>query len=165
MNAWILTITLISVLGYFIKILLPDGKNKQSVLFAVSLLSILIIITPLSKIKDKDFNFNIDYQTQIELDEAFINYSEKCRKKYYLDIANTCLNKYLSINSANFIFDDTISGNPLKKIEIYFSDIVIKNNNEHINISLIIKESLSEQFSIDKESIIIYGVSDWKIKR
>ena len=59
-----------------------------------------------------------------------------------------------------FIFDDSISGNPLKKIEINFTDIVIKSNNEHINIPLIIKEILSEQFSISKESVIIYGSSD-----
>ena len=160
MYTWILTITLVSVMGYFIKILLPDGKNKQSVLFAVSLLSILVIITPLSKITEHDFELNFDFDSQIQLDETYLEYSKSCREKYYLTMANTTLNAYLNLKNANFIFDDSISGNPLTKIEIYFKDIVIKNNNEHINISLIIKESLSEQFSIDKESIIIYGVSD-----
>ena len=163
MNGWILTITLISVMGYFIKILLPDGKNKQSVLFAVSLLSILVIITPLSKINEQDFSFNFNYESKIELDETFLEYTEKCREKYYLAIANTNLNDYLSLKSAKFIFDDSVSGNPLKKIEIYFSDIVIKNNNEHINISLLIKERLSEQFTIKKECVLIYGINDWKI--
>ncbi len=158
MNTWIITITLVSVMGYLIKILLPDGKNKQSVLFAVSLLSILVIITPLTKISINDFEFDFNYDAQIQIDEAYLEYTQSCREKYYLTIANTKLSEYLSLKSAKFVFDDTISGNPLKKIQISFSDIVIKNNNEHINIPLIIKELLSEQFSINKECVIINGL-------
>ena len=165
MYSWILNVVLVSVTGYLIKILLPDGKNKQSVIFAISLLSIIATISPLTKISKQDFNFDLDYYNEIQVDQTFLQYSENCREKYYLTIANTKLKEYLTINQANFIFDDTVSGNPLKKIEISLLDIVIKNNNQHINIPLIIKELLSEQFSISKESVIINDIDAWKNKR
>ena len=155
MNNWIITVILISVFGYFTKVLLPEGKNKNLVIFAISMVSIIAIISPLLKLTTNDFELNFDFGLEVYIDEAFLEYSENCREKYYLTIANTSLKEYLTINNADFVFDDKASGNPLKKIIINFNDIVINQNNEHINISLIIKERLSEQFALDKESIII----------
>lgn len=160
MNDWIISVICVSAISIIIKLILPDGRSKNTVTFIISLIGILAIISPITKIDFNNVNLNFDFQNEIEVDKTFIEYVEDCRENYYLTMANTKLSEYLTINKANFVFDDSQSGNPLKKIEINFDDLVIKNNNEHINISSIIKESLSQQFIISKECIIIYGEND-----
>ena len=158
MKNWLISLISVTILGYFIKILLPEGKNKNLVLFVISVLCIVTIITPILNFSNSDFQLNLNFENGINIDTSFLEYTESCREKYYLTLSNTKLKNYLTINRANFIFDSNLSGNPLKKIEINFSDIVINQNNEHINISLIIKENLSELFSISKECVIINGL-------
>ena len=162
MNEWLYSIFLISLLGYVIKIILPNGKTNQLLIFLFSITAICSIIPPIKQVFNHEYNFNLQYQ-EFALNEEYIKSYSKYRQNYYLASANAKLAYYgIELKEAKFEFDDNINGKPLKKIKINFSDLVIIGDNKHINITSITKNVLSDLFLIDKEYIEINDYVDWK---
>lgn len=157
MKEWIFTLFAVSIVGYVAKILLPNGKTKNYLVFILSIVSVCALIFPIGTFSNYDdyiFSFE-EVNAEIIIDE---NYLKEYRQNYYFTIANSQLKKNgIEIKKIDFIFEDDKYENSLKKIKIFYGDIVMNENNQHINISSITKNLLSNLFNIDEGEIEIYG--------
>lgn len=160
MNNWLFSIFLIALLSYIVKIILPSGKTKLFLIFLFSISTICAIIQPIKEVFNQNYNFELP-NTEFSLSQDYINSFWEYREKYYLASANAKLSQYgIEAKEAIFVFDDNISGKPLKKIKINYDNIVIIGDNKHINITSITKKTLSDLFLIEEDSIEINGYLD-----
>ena len=155
MKEWIAGLFFVTFLSYIFKMLVPNGKTSSFIAFITSIITVYYIALPIKKIvnTDTDFNYDItiDYDSSY-YDEFFDNY----RENYYFTMCKSKLKQHgIVIKKARFIFDDKISGNPLKKIEIYSDDLVINEENVHINIALVTVKTLCEFFNLAEECVVI----------
>ncbi len=161
MKEWIGIILILSIIGYFSKTFLPNKKTYKYLNFLLAIISVLYLISPIENFINRlngDVNLEIGNTGLFQEDEN-IEILQNFRYDYYLSTANSVLkNDNLKIKKAEFVFDDKISGNPLKKIKINYADIVINQESEHINIPLIIKSKLSQAFMLEKEVVEINGI-------
>ncbi len=161
MKEWIGIILILSIISYFSKTFLPNKKTYKYLNFLLAIISIVYLINPIESFisgLNGEVNFELG-NTDLFQEDDNIEVLQNFRYDYYLSTANSVLQSdNLKIKKAEFVFDDKISGNPLKKIKINYVDIVINQESEHINISLIIKSKLSQAFMLEKEFIEINGI-------
>lgn len=155
MSEWLLTVAGIAIISFLIKIIMPDGVTRNLVSFILSAICVLAIVNPLSSYLNKGNDYF--YDLTFELDEDYLRFATECKKDYYLTISKSTLKKRgIDLNYAEFLFSDENDIQTLKKIYIKTSDLVIIENDEHINITYITKNTLAELFSINLEQIEIY---------
>lgn len=152
MKNWILSVVAVAFFSYIAKILMPNGKTKKILTFILSAIAVLVIASPLVKIKD------MTEVPTVDIDYEYEEFDEKCRQDFYLSMAKSKLKMInISLQSADFEFNDKNGEKTLKKINIYFDDLVIIGDNRHINISSETKKALADLFSLPEEDIIISG--------
>ncbi|MBQ7408413.1 MAG: hypothetical protein IJW13_03980 [Clostridia bacterium] len=152
MNDWIKSITFITIIGYVAYLLIPSGKTKKILTFVLSAALLLSLIMPLSNtIKNLE-----NYEYYFEVEQNYANFFKNCKFDYYLTVAKSKLKlKGIQLKNANFSFNDNNGQYTLEKIIINLNDLGIIEGYEHINIPLVVTQTLSELFSINAECIIL----------
>lgn len=156
MKEWLIALFIVSLVAFVAKLLLPTKKTHSFLAFLLSVVSLIYILIPTLDLISGEVEF-----VSLKFDGVTSEYStqnfDNLRCNYYLSIANQALKESeITINDAQFIFDDAICGKPLKKVKIYYENLVINNQLAHINISLVLKVKLSKIFNIAEENVIIY---------
>lgn len=157
MNNFLISIVVISILTFIIKILLPLGNTNKVVLLILSCATALMVVMPLKNLISNDENTVFMQEFDIQLDEKYISFSNECRGNYYLSLAKIQLSSIgVKLNNAEFVFEQNNDKSILKKIIIKKSDLVIIENQAHINISYEVQNVLAKLFSITCEDVFIY---------
>ena len=144
-----MTIVLISV----VQLALPKGKTSETATKILSIVLIFCFLKPLGT-----FSFNHADREKINSGAesgvaAFGEYVDENLKKYY----ETCFFETLKAN--DLICERVnveICDKKLIKTEIYLSNLVIAENNEHININ-VITDYVAEKLGIDRGCLTVYG--------
>lgn len=75
MTAWIISIVGVVVLGVLVDVMLPEGSTAKYIKGVFGLIALAVMIAPLPKLFNKDFNFESlisDNTAQIQTDNNFI---------------------------------------------------------------------------------------------
>ncbi|MEG2561243.1 MAG: stage III sporulation protein AF [Clostridia bacterium] len=96
MSAWILSIVGIITLGVLVDIILPDGETNKYIKGIFSMIVIFMIIAPLPKMMNSDFDFGnfVDIQTVKEDENAVQAFNKK-----RMDIEQVKLLQFLEENN------------------------------------------------------------------
>lgn len=73
MNAWLLSIVGVVALGVLLEILLADGETAKYIKGVFALAVVLVLVAPLPKFLNKDFDIGEFFGTEITTQTTFIN--------------------------------------------------------------------------------------------
>lgn len=153
MKTYLITILVTIVLISVVQLVLPKGKTSETATKILSFVLIFCFLKPLGTFslnlveRDK-LNSEVDKNVAaIEkyVDENLGKYYEKC-------FFDTLKENDLICEKVNV----EICDKKLIKTEIYLSNLVIAENNEHININ-VITDYVAEKLGIDRGCLTVYG--------
>lgn len=153
MKTYLITILVTIVLISVVQLALPKGKTSETATKVLSFVLIFCFLKPLGTFslnlveRDK-LNSEVDKNVAaIEkyVDENLGKYYEKC-------FFDTLKENDLICEKVNV----EICDKKLIKTEIYLSNLVIAENNEHININ-VITDYVAEKLGIDRGCLTVYG--------
>ncbi len=153
MKAYLITILVTIVLISVVQLALPKGKTSETATKTLSIVMIFCFLKPLGafslNIADRD-KINSEAESEVA---AFGKYVDENLKKYY----ETCFFETLKANDliCDRIYVE-ICDKKIIKTEIYLSNLVIAENNEHININ-VITDYVAEKLGIDRGCLTVYG--------
>ena len=163
-SSWILSIAGVVVLSILLDLFLPEGKLNSYIKTIFNFVIILVVITPLPELFNKDFDTSTMFSnSQIVLQEDYIYQLNRDK----LTMLETTIEDTLS-NSGYKNIDVSISANIFvieMKIETIFvdlSNLVIQQNDENINIKNEVVKCITSIISINKENIVF---SEWCKKK
>ena len=158
MKNWLLGIISIIFIIIVFSIFLPESKVGKYAKSIISIFILLIIILPLSKKNILTNEDEIFLNEEVYVQEDFLYFindykmnlvKEKCNKILEdLEIKNALINVDFEITENYNFF--------IKKIEINLSESVINSTQSHKYIIEEIKNQISKQVLINKESIEVY---------
>ena len=144
MTAYILSVLGIVLAGVFIDIIVPSGTISKYIKGIYSIFVIAVLINPVVNFLNKKHDFSIKYK-DYSVNENLMNYILKTKaKELEKSIENTLNNEgFLNIDiMLNFSIDnDKIV---YDSCEINLKNMVISENNSHINKYEFIKFSFTE---------------------
>lgn len=73
MNAWLLSIVGVVSLGVLLEILLADGETSKYIKGVFALAVVLILVAPLPKFLNKDFDLNDFFGKEMQTQTTFLN--------------------------------------------------------------------------------------------
>ncbi len=153
MKTYLITILITIVLISVVQLALPKGKTSETATKILSFALIFCFLKPLGT-----FSLNLIDRDKLNSEvsgnvAAFGNYVDENLEKYY----ETCFFETLKAN--DLICEKVIveiCNKKLIKTEIYLSNLVIAENNEHININ-VITDYVAEKLGIDRGRLTVYG--------
>ncbi|MBQ9782285.1 MAG: hypothetical protein IJW26_03775 [Clostridia bacterium] len=155
MQAYLLTVILTSVAVSLAEMIMPNGKLKIVVNTVFSIAILLSVVSSLQNIESEDFKvvFNdissdINYEELNYVSEYFDESASKYYQSYYKD----------KLKSEDLIAERVeveICNLQIIKVSVFLSNLVIPEENEHININ-VIKSYVADVLSLSKERIEIY---------
>lgn len=145
---WLLALMGVVLLSVLVDILLPSGQTTKFIKGIFSIIIIMVIITPLIKLKDKDFSFSgIFESSEIAVDETFI---AKTRIRQYeqkeKEIAEILKNNKISVEELVITFDSADINNI----------IGVKVQTKSTDQTSTIKTIISGILSLEEEYILVY---------
>ena len=153
MKTYLITILVTIVLISVVQLALPKGKTSETATKILSFVLIFCFLKPLGTFslnlveRDK-LNSEVDknvVKVEKYVDENLGKYYEKC-------FFDTLKENDLICEKVNV----EICDKKLIKTEIYLSNLVIAENNEHININ-VITDYVAEKLGIDRGCLTVYG--------
>ena len=161
MSSWILSIVGIVCMGVIIDIFIPDGQTNKYIKGIFSLLIVFVIISPLPKFINKDYNLNnILNNVNTDIDINFISNINKQKADAIQNLLSNALkNEKIDVKSLE------ITSNYLQEeFEVMSVFVDISNNKAETKEELknnIIK-IIQANININKEKIIF---NEWNFKK
>lgn len=137
-----------------VKIALPKGKINSAATFVVSAAMFLCLLKPIFTLFSLNGTENAlgkksKFSEATEIATYFDRKTEIYYEKAYYEI----------LRQDNLICEKVnveICDNKIKKIEIYLSNLVIVENDEHININ-VIADYVTNLIGVEREIVSVYG--------
>ncbi len=151
MIAWIISISVSTLITSILITLLPEKESINIVKFVMSLVVILVIITPLT---NNEFYLNLNLKNEsancVEIQNNFIDYYSSKKIEYIKNYCNIICNEE-GFNQANVILDYEEEEGVLnvKKIMIYLTTSDNISNEERIKISDRIIKGIKKEYNVD----------------
>lgn len=156
-SSWIMAVVGISVLGVLVDLIMPDGQTKKYIKGVFAFIVVLVIISPLPSLLNKEFSINdIFEENAIVIQEDFVYQVNRDRLETLENMIEADL-KEQGISNVSVKISANIFTNKMK-IEAVFVDlsqVVINQNLEHIDINELVAKSVLKYVSIEKNNIVI----------
>ena len=155
MKTYIISVVISSVLISLSELIIPQGKLKTVVSTVFSIVLLISMISPLIDFNfdDSEYVFSNTSESQTENIQNFDDYFDLKAEEYYSSHYKNLLKENDLICERVIV---EISKLKIKKIQIFLSNLVIPENNEHIN-NNVIRNYVAEILGIPKERIEIYA--------
>ncbi len=155
MKTYIISVVISSVLISLSELIIPQGKLKTVVSTVFSIVLLISMISPLVDFNfdDSEYVFLNTSESQTENIQNFDDYFDLKAEEYYSSHYKRLLKENDLICERVIV---EISKLNIKKIQIFLSNLVIPENNEHIN-NNVIRNYVAEILGIPKERIEIYA--------
>ena len=155
MKTYIISVVISSVLISLSELIIPQGKLKTVVSTVFSIVLLISMISPLV-----DFNFDDSKYVFSNTDESITESKQNFDEYFDLKAEEYYSNRYKNLLKENDLICERviveISKLNIQKIQIFLSNLVIPENNEHIN-NNVIRNYVAEILGIPKERIEIYA--------
>lgn len=158
---YLLSLVGIVILSIIIDLILPSGQVNKYIKSIFSFIFIFVLVSPIPKLLNGEFNFNNIFQSSsTELNENYLNNLKQEQADKLMESLNKQfeergfygLDILVTYNSDNLIFE-------IQKIFVDLTNLVLNENNQHINKYTTIKDLLIEFTGVREEQIILNG---WK---
>lgn len=153
MTSYILSVLGIVVAGVFIDVIVPSGSINKYIKGIYSIFVVATLISPITKLINKDFNFNY---ALIQTDEKLLNYLYQHRadamEKELISYFESEGFSNVDINLSYSISNDEIEYNTC---EINLKNLVISADKQHINKYEFIKNTIKKATNLTDEEILI----------
>lgn len=150
MTEYLISVLVVAVSLTVAEFVIPSGRIKNTVQTALALVFISVMVKPIITFDfDNIFSDNFNYDKEVSITSYFDKTLENYYEKYYKD----------ELLKADLVAEKVkveISENKINIIEIYLSNLVIEENNEHINIT-VIRNYIAEKLNLNKEILFVYA--------
>lgn len=155
MKSYLFIVIITSIAISLSELILPNGKLKTVASTAFSLILLLTTLTPLSgsKLDISVPTFGIESNIDVNTESYIIEYFNDKNEEYYEKEYNLIL-KAENLITEKIIVE--ISNNKIIKIEIYLSNLVIPENNQHIN-NIVMQNYVADILGVDSKIVVVYG--------
>ena len=157
-SIYLLSIVGVVFLLVVVELVLPDSKISKYIKSIFSIFIVVVIITPIVKLVKNDWDWNsIFTNSQYEINQDFLNDIQNQQIMTFERELQNFIDKEhkgakVSI-SANFEGEEM----KINYIFVDLSDLVIFENEQHINYYTAVKELVRSQVNIDEERVVVYG--------
>ena len=159
MKSWIISLGCIIIISALITMLLPEGKLGKFIKYYFSLIIMIVIIQPISKINNYNLNYDsIFNEKQINIQLDYLEYvTEKRINNHILDCKKIAENLGIRdvLIDINYNIDEK-GEIILNKVYINLKNSVIISDKAHINIIVELKDSICDYLAIEEEQVVIY---------
>lgn len=154
-SAWIMSVAGISILSVIVDLIMPNGQTKKYIKGIFAFVIVLVVISPLPSLINKNFKIDDIFQDKINIQENYVYEVnrikiENLEESILKDLSNSGL-KGVNININANIFTTDLE---INTIFVDLSQVVINPNLQHIDINELIKSSIFKFISIDSSKII-----------
>ena len=156
---WLLSIAGVCILSVLVDVILPNGQTNKFIKGIFAFCMILVIISPIPSLINKDFKFNdIIIAEDITIDKEFIYQANRDKLSLIKAQIESELTE-LGINGVNISVNGDIFSDNMKIENIFvdLSEMVINENVQHTNIEKTVKQAVRKFVSLQEEQIIING--------
>ncbi|MBE5756651.1 MAG: hypothetical protein E7342_02510 [Clostridiales bacterium] len=153
MKNYLLEIVVIVFIMAISSLILSEGRLKFFIKSIYSITLILVIISPIIKMKNTEVNFDLFLENEIVFDQNFLDYVNNKKDENYKEILDKILLN-MGINRATFEFVLDKEENSIEKIFIDLKNAVIENKDEHINIVKEIEDKIKEHYFFSNAEVI-----------
>lgn len=158
MKEWLLSVFTAVLIVSVICIILPQGRLSKFVKPFVSMIVIIIILSPIINLNE-DFESIMNFKTvAVETDTEFLNYIAKSKIDVYTENCKKTAQKN-GINGSEILIEYNVEYDGAINIiwvSVNLQNAVITSENEHIVILQRLKKDLSEYLGIDETGVKIY---------
>lgn len=157
-SIYLLSIVGVVFLLVVVELVLPDSKISKYIKSIFSIFIVVVIITPIVKLVKNDWDWNsIFTNSQYEINQEFLNDIQNQQiMTFERELQNFIDKEYKGAKvsiSANFEGEEM----KINYIFVDLSDLVIFENEQHINYYTAVKELVRSQVNIDEERVVVYG--------
>jgi hypothetical protein len=154
MKEYIFSVIITSVLIALSELIVPSAKLKVTVSTVFTIVLLISLISPFKNVKFDDvIDVFSPTNEQIELDKNTTDYfTNKITDYYEKEFKMMLFNE-------NLITEDVkveICGSEIVKIKIYLSNLVIPENNTHIN-NIVIQNYVAKILGVEEKKVEIYA--------
>lgn len=134
-KGYVLSVTSVVIISQICEMLLPSGRMKSATKMVFSLITILILVTPIltffKTVPNIDFS---DIESDVYIDQGFVEHAQKTRQKLLEERTEQAL-KSLGIMSADvdILLECENNVTQIKFVTINLQNSVILEGAEHIN--------------------------------
>ena len=155
---WLLSILGVVFLSVFVDIVLPDGKTNKYVKSIFAFIIILIIISPLAKLKDSDTNFDDFLENpSISIDEDYIyNINSMRIDKLAESIIKTAEEVGLKGIDVQIMSDMSNLEFNIQKVNIFLENLVIDESVSHIDKYQTLVDIVNAYIKVSREDVVFY---------
>ena len=159
MKSWIISLGCIIIISALITMLLPEGKLGKFIKYYFSLIIMIVVIQPISKINNYNLNYDFIFnEKQINIQLDYLEYvTEKRINNHILDCKKIAENLGIRdvLIDINYNIDEK-GEIILNKVYINLKNSVIISDKAHINIIVELKDSICDYLAIEEEQVVIY---------
>lgn len=153
-SSWVLTIVGVIIITVIVEITMPDGNINKYIKGILVIFTVFVMVSPITNLNIFGSIKNSDYD--IKLDDSYLgDVNSQIANEYKIIIESKLKTKgYENVTIDIDLKDD-------EKLEIdavfvYLCDLVLKSNDESINIYNNIKSIIKSVVVVDAEDIIFY---------
>ena len=159
MNRYVVSIIVTVFLIALITFLLPNGSTSKYVKSVLSMVLVVVLISPLIKFNIKDFKFDNFFESpNVYVQTDFLDYVLDEKVKSLTKNCDMILND-LGVSGADIkIFYQQKNGVEIliQNVTINLKKSVISSDSSHINIIEKLKKAVSEYLNVGIDNVVIY---------
>ena len=158
MKEWILCLTGVIILTTIFYLIMPSGKTNTLIKGVFSLICILVLVQPIASLKNGKLGELTFKEVEINLDNEYLSfvYSKKL-ENIEKDCQNILKKEGLYTENVLVEFEENqFLEYKIIEIKINLKELVIEDENEHINKIDRARSSISKYFGIEKSAVIFY---------
>lgn len=158
MKEWLLSVFSAVLIVSLICLILPKGKLSKFAKPFISLIIILIILTPILNVNEFYENIMDINGVSVEIDTEFLQYITTSKIDFYTENCVKIAQKN-GINGSDILIEYNVNNDSkvlVTGVSVSLKNAVITSENEHIVILQRLKEELSEYLGIDETGVKIY---------
>lgn len=154
MKIYLTTIAASCIMLSLTELIAPDGRTKNCVIAVISIAFAAIVFSPLVKSDVISLSVPVfSYENSITIDEnAERSLNVKVASGYASDIKKQLLNIDLVAEDVKVEY----CRGEIQKIEVYLSNLVISEDDGHIN-NNVIADYVSKELGINRDRLFVYG--------
>lgn len=155
--SWLLSVLGVVFLSVLVDVILPDGKTNKYVKAIFAFMIILIIISPLAKIKESKSFSDFLENPNITINEEYISNINSMRiDRLVKSIVDTAEKIGLKGVSVQIMSDMSELDFNVQKVNIYLENLVIDESASHIDKYQTLVDIVSAYINISREDVVFY---------
>ena len=151
MKTYLFSICIAAIVISLCEFIMPQGRMKNAVWMVISVLFAITMIKPILNLNLEE-TFDIDKYIYYDEQSVTVGYFDDKSEEYFSEYYKAAL---LENDLVTEKVEVEISRMNIEKIIVYLSNLVIEENNELIN-NTVIREYVASALGVEPEKVVVY---------